>query len=52
MPYIVTHDGRTLPYPDPAIDVNDTVKINLETGRPDEFIKVRVVSCCFVVVSE
>jgi len=39
MPYVVLHDGRTVPYPDPAIAVNDTVKINLETGRIEEFIK-------------
>src|SRR5882762_10011976 len=26
VPYVVTHDGRTIRYPDPAIRVNDTVK--------------------------
>ena len=39
IPYVVTHDGRTIRYPDPLIKVNDTVKINLETGRIDDFIK-------------
>lgn len=39
VPYIVTHDGRTLRYPDPLIKVNDVVKINLETGKVEDFVK-------------
>jgi len=31
IPYLVTHDGRTIRYPDPAIKVNDTVKLLLPT---------------------
>jgi small subunit ribosomal protein S4e len=33
VPYIVTHDGKTIRYPNPEVRVNDTVKINLETGE-------------------
>jgi len=33
IPYLVTHDGRTIRYPDPAIHVNDVVRINLEDGK-------------------
>jgi len=33
IPYLVTHDARTIRYPDPAIKVNDTVKIDLATGK-------------------
>ena len=33
IPYITTHDGRTIRYPDPAIKVNDTVKYEIETGK-------------------
>lgn len=33
IPYLVTHDGRTIRYPDPNIKVHDTVKIDLETVR-------------------
>ena len=33
VPYIVTHDGRTIRYPDPVIRVNDTVKVDIETGK-------------------
>jgi len=33
VPTIVTHDGRTIRYPDPIIKVNDTVKVDLATGK-------------------
>merc|ERR1712093_735498 len=33
IPFLVTHDARTIRYPDPAIKVNDTVKIDLATGK-------------------
>jgi small subunit ribosomal protein S4e len=42
VPYIVTHDGRTIRYPDPHVKVNDTVKVDLDTGRMTEFIKFDV----------
>ncbi|GAA97883.1 uncharacterized protein L969DRAFT_52681 [Mixia osmundae IAM 14324] len=29
VPYLVTHDGRTIRYPDPAIKVNDSIKLVL-----------------------
>jgi len=32
IPYIVTHDGRTIRYPDPLIKIHDTVKFSLETN--------------------
>ncbi|KAK6521999.1 40S ribosomal protein S4 [Arthrobotrys megalospora] len=38
IPYLVTHDARTIRYPDPSIKVNDTVKVDLETGKIEEFI--------------
>jgi small subunit ribosomal protein S4e len=31
--FLVTHDGRTVRYPDPAISVNDVVKFDLTTGK-------------------
>merc|ERR1711977_376298 len=39
IPFLVTHDARTIRYPDPAIKVNDTVKIDLSTGKIVDFIK-------------
>jgi len=39
VPFIVTHDGRTIRYPEPDIAVNDTVKVDLESGRVVESFK-------------
>ena len=39
VPYVVTHDGRTIRYPDPLIKVNDTVKVDIETGKIIDFYK-------------
>jgi len=39
VPYVVTHDGRTIRYPDPSIKVNDSVKYDVETGKITDFIK-------------
>jgi small subunit ribosomal protein S4e len=39
IPYIVTHDGRTIRYPHPDIKKNDTVKYNLTTGEVDGVVK-------------
>jgi small subunit ribosomal protein S4e len=39
VPYVVTHDGRTIRYPDPLIKTHDSVKVDLATGRITDFIK-------------
>ncbi|CAK7225829.1 40S ribosomal protein S4 [Sporothrix bragantina] len=39
IPFLVTHDARTIRYPDPSIKVNDTVKIDLATGKITDFVK-------------
>ena len=39
IPYLVTHDGRTIRYPDPSIKVNDSVVIDIKTGKITDFIK-------------
>lgn len=39
VPYIVTHDGRTIRFPDPSIKANDTVRINLRNGEITDFYK-------------
>jgi len=39
IPYITTYDGRTIRYPDPLIKANDTIKIEIETGKIVEFVK-------------
>ncbi|RCI00303.1 40S ribosomal protein S4 [Rhizopus azygosporus] len=42
IPYITTHDGRTIRYPDPLIKANDTIRFNLETGKIEDFVKFDV----------
>eukprot|EP00300_Choanocystis_sp_HF-7_P042792 c9482_g1_i1.p2 GENE.c9482_g1_i1~~c9482_g1_i1.p2 ORF type:complete len:263 (-),score=58.51 c9482_g1_i1:52-840(-) len=42
IPYIVTHDGRTLRYPNPDVKANDTVKIDIATGKIVDFAKFEV----------
>lgn len=39
VPYLVTHDARTIRYPDPLIKVNDTVVVDIKTGKVIDFIK-------------
>jgi len=39
IPYIVTHDGRTIRYPDPLIKNNDTVVVSTESGKIIDHIK-------------
>merc|ERR1739838_1245757 len=39
IPFLVTHDARTIRYPDPSIRVNDTVKVDLSTGKIVDFIR-------------
>ena len=39
VPYVVTHDGRTIRYPHPDINKNDTLKYNFATGDVETVIK-------------
>lgn len=39
IPVAVTHDGRTIRYPDPDVKVNDTVKVNIATGKMSDIMK-------------
>ncbi|KAH8916034.1 ribosomal protein S4e [Atractiella rhizophila] len=42
VPFIVTHDGRTIRYPDPAIKVNDSIIYNIEEGKIKGLLKFEV----------
>ncbi|XP_036601876.1 40S ribosomal protein S4-like [Trichosurus vulpecula] len=48
IPHLVTHDSRTIWYPDPLIKVNDTVKIDLEADKITDFIKFHTSNLCMV----
>ena len=41
-PYAITHDARTLKFPDPEIKVHDTVKVDLATGKILDFVKFEI----------
>uniref|UniRef100_A0A8C8YYF1 40S ribosomal protein S4 n=2 Tax=Prolemur simus TaxID=1328070 RepID=A0A8C8YYF1_PROSS len=49
IPHLVTHDARTIRYPDPVIKVNDTVQIHLGTGKITDFIKFDTGNVCMVI---
>jgi len=48
VPFIVTHDGRTIRYPDPLIKVNDSVQVDIETGKIMDFIKFDSGNLCMI----
>jgi len=39
VPYVTLHDGRTVRYPDPLIKVNDSVKVDIATGKITDVLK-------------
>jgi len=39
VPVAVTHDGRTIRYPDPDAKVNDTIKVDIATGKMSDILK-------------
>jgi len=39
VPMLVTHDGRTIRYPDPHVKVNDSIRLNLDTTKIEDYIK-------------
>lgn len=40
--YARTHDGRTLRYPDPEVKANDTIRIEIPSGKQLDFIKFEI----------
>ena len=39
IPYLVTHDGRTIRYPDPQIKVNDTIQLDIASSKITDHIR-------------
>lgn len=39
IPVAVTHDGRSIRYPDPDVKVNDTIKVDIATGKMSDILK-------------
>jgi small subunit ribosomal protein S4e len=42
IPYVVTHDGRTIRFPHPDIKQNDTIRLNLKSNEIANFYKFEV----------
>jgi len=39
IPYLITHDGRTIRYPDPLIHPNDTIQLDIASGKITDHIR-------------
>ncbi|CAH8494262.1 unnamed protein product [Dicrocoelium dendriticum] len=48
VPYLVTHDARTIRFPDPNIKPNDTVQVDIATGKILNHIKFEPGNICMV----
>lgn len=48
VPYIVTHDGRTLRFPDPVIKTNDTIKLDLATSKILDSARFDIGNLCMI----
>jgi small subunit ribosomal protein S4e len=48
IPYIITHDGRSIRFPDPFIKINDTVLFDLSQKKIIDFIKFEIGSLCII----
>jgi len=48
IPYLTTHDARTIKYPDPEIKSLDTVKVDLATNKIIGFLKFEIGAMCMI----
>jgi len=40
IPYVTTHDARTIRFPNPNINVNDSIKYDIATGAIQDWVKL------------
>lgn len=45
---MITHDGRTIRYPDPLIKINDTIQLDIATGKITDTIKFEPGNLCMI----
>lgn len=48
VPYIATHDARTIRYPDPVVKKDDSVRIDIKTGKILDILKFDVGALCMI----
>ena len=49
VPYIVTHDGRTIRYPNPEINIHDTIKFNFVENKIVETYKFEAGNIAMII---
>jgi len=49
IPFLVTHDGRTIRFPDPLIKINDSILYDLNERRIIDFVKFGIGTLCLVI---
>lgn len=42
VPMVTTHDGRTVRYPDPEVAMNDTIRLDIQSGKIIDFSKFEI----------
>lgn len=42
VPVAITHDGRTVRYPDPSVKANDTIRLDIASGKMTDMIKFEI----------
>jgi len=48
VPFLVTNDGRTIRYPDPLVKTNDTIQVDIGTGKIIDSIKFDSGNLCMI----
>ncbi|XP_046336633.1 small ribosomal subunit protein eS4-like isoform X1 [Haliotis cracherodii] len=48
VPYLTTNDGRTIRYPDPVVKVNDTIMVDIATGKMKDYVKFESGNLCTI----
>lgn len=48
IPFLVTHDGRTIKYPNPEVKNGDTVEIDIASGKIQNWVKFDSGNLCMI----
>lgn len=48
IPYLVTHDGRTVRFADPLAKIGDTIKLDITTGKIIDVVKFEAGNVCMI----
>merc|ERR1712154_736337 len=49
VPFLVTHDGRSIRYPNPECKVGDTVEVDINSGKITNWVKFDTGNLCQVI---